>query len=515
MNSGIRLIIAVVLLCAIGIGVAVYKNQRLGVPLWHGERSNSWLIEAKVSFIAVENSDAVARLALPEASDAEGVSQQPGSLGFQYSPQVREDGPVAAWSAREVPEGSHALYYRLRLPEDFRFKAKAIPVEGAQPKVSEPGLPGTVGRAAEQVIAKAYESSGDKETFFYQLIELVSSNQPSQEIILIRRYYETEERVEDQELLVMMSLHLLQKAGIPARRAYGVLLDPDAGPQTAIPLIEYCDGENWIVKNPAIPNQNLTRDGIFVWARGGGALLEVFGGTNSKVVFTVIRDEISLEKLAQMRASPFLTSTILGLPVSERAVFSYVVLIPLGAFVVVLMRNLVGISTLGTFMPVLLALAFLEMPVTSGVVMFGVIVSIGLYFRFLLSSMNLLVVPRVAACVVIVTLLMLILSLVSFKLGIRGMMQITLFPMIIIAWTIERMSIIWEEEGKHNAIVQVSGSVFVAIVAFSVMKIPQIQYWAQYFPELLLVLLGAILLLGRYTGYRLSELVRFRNFSES
>ncbi|HBE22328.1 MAG TPA: hypothetical protein DDW21_02490, partial [Verrucomicrobiales bacterium] len=42
-----------------------------------------------------------------------------------------------------------------------------------------------------------------------------------------------------------------------------------------------------------------------------------------------------------------------------------------------------------------------------------------------------------------------------------------------------------------------------------------IQYWAQYFPELLLVLLAAILLIGRYTGYRISELHRFRNFSES
>lgn len=169
-------------------------------------------------------------------------------------------------------------------------------------------------------------------------------------------------------------------------------------------------------------------------------------------------------------------------------------------------------------MPVLLALAFLGMSpgiggLLEGIVMFAVIVGIGLYCRFLLSSMNLLVVPRVAACVVIVTLLMLFLSLLSWKLGIRGGLQITLFPMIIIAWTLERMSLIWEEEGKRNAIVQVSGSVIVAVCAFLVMKVPQIEYWAKYFPELLLVLLAAIILLGRYTGYRLSELVRFRHFS--
>jgi hypothetical protein len=270
------------------------------------------------------------------------------------------------------------------------------------------------------------------------------------------------------------------------------------------------------VKNPNHPNVTLRGDNILVWNRGGAPLLEAFGGENSQVTFTVIRDLIPLERMNNLRDSTLLASTILALPVSERAIFRYVVLIPLGAFVVVILRNLVGISTLGTFMPVLLALAFLEMDdLLLGIAMFAVIVAVGLYFRFLLSSMNLLVVPRVAACVVIVTMLMLIMSLISWRMGLRGVLQITLFPMIIIAWTIERMSLIWEEEGKRNAIMQVGGSMLVAVVAYLVMRVPQIQYWAQYFPELLLVLLAAILLIGRYTGYRLSELRRFRNFSES
>ena len=36
------------------------------------------------------------------------------------------------------------------------------------------------------------------------------------------------------------------------------------------------------------------------------------------------------------------------------------------------------------------------------------------------------------------------------------------------------------------------------------------QHLVFVFPELLLVVLAATLLLGRYTGYRLTELVRFR-----
>ena len=210
-----------------------------------------------------------------------------------------------------------------------------------------------------------------------------------------------------------------------------------------------------------------------------------------------------------------MVSTILGLPVAERAAFRYIVLIPLGAFVVVLLRNIVGVPTLGTFMPVLLALALLEIPLLRGLFMFTVLVAAGLWFRFLLSRLNLLVVPRVAACVVIVTLLMIMMSVVSYRMGMSGGVQIALFPMIILAWTIERMSLIWEEEGKRSAIIQVGGSLFVAVMAYLLMRISQVQYWMFYFPELLLILLGGILIIGRYTGYRISELIRFKTFPDA
>jgi hypothetical protein len=181
---------------------------------------------------------------------------------------------------------------------------------------------------------------------------------------------------------------------------------------------------------------------------------------------------------------------------------------------VVVLRNIVGIPTLGTFMPVLIALALLEIPLARGLIMFSVLIAAGLWFRFLLSRLNLLVVPRVAACVVIVTLLMMLMSVIGYHLGMSGGVQITLFPMIILAWTIERMSLIWEEEGKRSALTQVGGSLVVAVLAFLFMRIGQVRYWSFYFPELLLVLLAGILIIGRYTGYRLSELIRFKTFSD-
>lgn len=48
------------------------------------------------------------------------------------------------------------------------------------------------------------------------------------------------------------------------------------------------------------------------------------------------------------------------LPVHVQNVYKVLLMIPLGALVVVFMRNIIGIRTFGTFMPVLIALAFRE-----------------------------------------------------------------------------------------------------------------------------------------------------------
>jgi hypothetical protein len=71
------------------------------------------------------------------------------------------------------------------------------------------------------------------------------------------------------------------------------------------------------------------------------------------------------------------------------------------------------------------------------------------------------------------------------------------------------MSILWEEEGAREVVTQGFGSLLVAIFAFLVMRAPLAEHLSFNFPELHLVVLGLILLLGQYTGYKLTELRRF------
>lgn len=506
MSAKGKLIVAVLGLILAGGGLAVYKTFRLGVPFWKGEQVYDWQVEARVSFLATGRA-VKARLSLPEAAVEQMTGQESGSLGYHYHIERNLGEYTAVWSA-ENREESQALYYRVRLPESTRSGGE--PVSAAAEVAGNPGLPGALGQAASSIVKRAKTLTKDPDSLFVVIFEQIRSGETSQEFALVKAHYVKEF---GKNAMIQMGVDLLEIAGVPTRLAYGVRLSEDGGQMAPLPLVEFFDGAYWKVRDPLDPGAILDGRDVFVWHRGGGPLLDVMGGEASRVVFTVAKERIPLSSLTELRESPFLVSTILGLPLSERSVFRYIVLIPLGAFVVVVMRNIVGIATLGTFMPVLLALALLEIPLARGLVMFAVLIAAGLWFRFLLARLNLLVVPRVAACVVIVTLLMMLMSVIGYRLGMSGGVQITLFPMIIIAWTIERMSLIWEEEGKQSAITQVMGSIIVAVLAFLFMKIGQIQYWAFYFPELLLVLLAGILMIGRYTGYRISELFRFKTFA--
>lgn len=139
------------------------------------------------------------------------------------------------------------------------------------------------------------------------------------------------------------------------------------------------------------------------------------------------------------------------------------------------------------------------------------IVSIGLLIRFYLERLMLLLVPRLASILIIVVMLMLITSSFTNMLGAERLLSIALFPMVILSMTIERMSITWEENGAREAMKQGIGSLLVACLGYIVMTNEELSYLMFVFPELLLVMLSFCLMMGRYTGYRLVELVRFKD----
>lgn len=141
-------------------------------------------------------------------------------------------------------------------------------------------------------------------------------------------------------------------------------------------------------------------------------------------------------------------------------------------------------------------------------------VIIGLIFRGYLNKLQLLIVPRLAAILTATVLLVSALAVVMDSLNINLGLSVSLFPIVILAMTIERASIMWEENGAMETIIAGLGTVLTAIIGYFCMINDFVEHWAFVFPELLLVVLGINILVGRYNGYKLIEYFRFMSLQK-
>jgi hypothetical protein len=103
-----------------------------------------------------------------------------------------------------------------------------------------------------------------------------------------------------------------------------------------------------------------------------------------------------------------------------------------------------------------------------------------------------------------------IVSMISYRLGVYQGLSITLLPMVILAMTIEKISVAWEKHGPKEALQRGLGSLLVATAVYVVMDLNLVKHQVLIFPELLLVLLAVTLILGRYSGSDLIDRFKFK-----
>ncbi|WP_277423229.1 7TM domain-containing protein, partial [Pseudomonas viridiflava] len=111
----------------------------------------------------------------------------------------------------------------------------------------------------------------------------------------------------------------------------------------------------------------------------------VDGGKDATVSFSLNNSEMNamqLAKLADASAeNSFLSYSLYGLSLETQKTFMIMIVIPVGVLVILLLRNLIGLQTLGTFTPVLIALAFRETQLDFGILLFTGITALGLMLR--------------------------------------------------------------------------------------------------------------------------------------
>ena len=509
MSARLQLYLIMSVLVVLGLGLTAYKHLSLGFPMLPGAKEEIWIVQARIRFDAT-GEPAKVTLNLPDhTNDLVIVESGATAPGFGFSLEQGKNEGRGVWSAR-APAGRQSLYYQARIyrgPGEPRYTEDE---EDAPPPPDKPLFIERDAAAADAVLADAHARSADAQTLAVRLIRQFNSSDPDENVSVLLG--ETQSQSERNQLL----LDLLHSAEIPARPLRGIDLSEIGRRSSLLELIEVHDGETWHVVDPRTGDTGMPWT-FLPWQRGAQSLFEVEGGRDSEIGFSVRADELAARNVAlnlgRAQGAGVIDFSIYTLPVDIQNTFATLLLIPIGALVVVILRNLVGLKTSGTFMPILIAVTFVQTTLVTGLILFLTVVGVGLVIRSYLTHLNLLLVPRIAAVLIVVITTYVALSVVGFKAGITAAFSVTFFPMIIISWTIERMSILWEEDGPREVMIQGGGSLLTAIVAYLVMTERHVGFLVFTYPELLLVVLAIILAIGQYSGYRLSELRRFEPLS--
>ena len=201
------------------------------------------------------------------------------------------------------------------------------------------------------------------------------------------------------------------------------------------------------------------------------------------------------------------------LPAGMQDVLAILLLMPAGALITVIFRNLIGIRTFGTFTPCLLAFSFVYADWRTGLILFGFVIIIGLASRCLLNYLKLLIISRLSVILSLVVLCMAMAVSILDYLGLTPSARAVLLPMVITTMLIERFYITVEEDGYRYALNLMTGTIVVAFCCYILLRWQQLGRLVLVFPEAQLTIAALLLLLGRYSGYRLTELLRFRELA--
>jgi hypothetical protein len=208
---------------------------------------------------------------------------------------------------------------------------------------------------------------------------------------------------------------------------------------------------------------------------------------------------------------PFQIFNLERLPFPMHNVMSLLLLLPFGALITAVMRNVVGIQTFGTFAPALLAMSFMYADPETGLAIFLIVITVGLLGRWWLERLRLLMVPRLSIILTLV-ILCVVFSVSSLEfMELTPSPQAVLLPMVILTILIERFHVTVEEDGLMFAMKLALGTVVVAALCFMMLGWEEVGAWVLTYPEVHFFTIAAFILLGRYAGYRLTELWRFRD----
>ncbi len=195
--------------------------------------------------------------------------------------------------------------------------------------------------------------------------------------------------------------------------------------------------------------------------------------------------------------------------VSPDSIFLLLIL-PVVATIIAFGRQVVGVRAFGIYVPTLITLIFVITRLQYGLLIFAVLLLTATAARLAARRLRLLYMPRMAIVLTVVAFAIFALFIVGSYFHATGLLSISIFPILVMIILTEKFVEAQIEQGQNTAIILTIETLVLAIVSYSIVTWDTFETFIMAYPELVLITIVLNIILGRFTGLRLSEYLRFK-----
>ena len=196
-------------------------------------------------------------------------------------------------------------------------------------------------------------------------------------------------------------------------------------------------------------------------------------------------------------------------PAQTQTALAFLLLIPVGLLITAMARSLIGLRTIGTFSPTLLALSQARSNWKIGILIFVITFGLGTLCRMLLVRFKLSTIPRRGVIGTFVVLLLAVAISFFHSYGLAPTARNVLLPVAVMTMMIESFFKIMEKEGNRTALRILANSIAIAVCCFVIFAYTGAGKILLRYPELELLIIVILLFVGRYSGKSLFEALGF------
>ncbi len=196
-----------------------------------------------------------------------------------------------------------------------------------------------------------------------------------------------------------------------------------------------------------------------------------------------------------------------------------ILMLPIVVTAIAFFRQVIGIKAFDIYTSALVTFAFYAIGIEAGsfskgikygISIFILVILVGTLTRIILKRFRLLYLPRVAIVITVVSLSTLLVLIAGGMFQRTGLASVSIFPILIMIALVEKFVATQIEKGARTAIILSVETLIISIICFLLVSSNQLKAFVQTYPWVVILTVLVNIALGKWTGLRLSEYIRFK-----